>query len=67
MVCGEDSQHKVGIHNVVERLEEDGQEPKAGHDAREGGDDPMYVLAVAGPPEPENADCKRDTTEDDGR
>lgn len=50
-------QHEIGVDEVVEGLEEDGEE------TGEGWDDPMGALLVAGPSEPEQTACEGDTTD----
>ena len=62
----QDVQHEVGVDDVVERLEEDGEEAEAGEEARERGRDPVDVAAVAGPCEPEQPDGEGGAPGDDG-
>lgn len=47
-------------------MEEDGQEAKAGEESGQRGHDPVHILAVAGPSEPEQTDGKGRAADDDG-
>lgn len=48
-----DLQHEVGINKVVEALDKDSQESKAGEQPRKGGNYPMNRLLVTTPTKPE--------------
>ena len=62
-VCsdGGGCEHQVGVHEVVQRLYEDGYESEAGEKTGEGGN---YPVRFRGPSEPEQADCKSHPTND---
>jgi hypothetical protein len=48
-------QHQICIHDIVECLQEDGQQTKTGQDARKGWYNPMDIGPVPRPSEPEYA------------
>lgn len=58
-------EHEVGVDEVVEGLQEDGQEPKTGHEPRKSGHNPVDVGAVARPAEPEETAGEGHTAVDD--
>lgn len=63
---GEDLQHEVGVHEIVETLQEDRQQAETGEQTGERGHDPMGRGLVSRPAEPEQAAGEGDTAEDDG-
>ena len=61
----ENLQHKIGVNEVIERLEEDREETEACQETGKGGHDPVDAGFVAGPPKPEQPACEGYTTHDD--
>ena len=60
-------QHEIGVDNVVEQLNEDGQKAEASEQSRKRRRDPVDGLLVARPSEPEQTNREEHTTEDDRR
>lgn len=62
---GRGREHEVRVDEVVERLQEDGHQPEARQDARRRRHDPVHVVPVAAPAEPEDASREGDAAGDD--
>lgn len=57
--------HEISINKIVQRLQENAQQSKTNQETGECGNDPVNVLPVSSPSEPENTGRKGNTSSDD--
>lgn len=57
--------HQIRINEVIQALQENGHQTEAAAQAGQRGHDPVDVLGVAGPREPEQADRESNAADDD--